>query len=834
MFDLPPPRISEDTDGALIIAASDDDDDDDDGDDGDDADGEVRFGNGGGAAGGATATVRNRRGRRARPSYVELAQVDVESADFAALPLELQHEMVLDLQEAEKHKSRRGRVVTKMNDVSFSEDQIVGIKKKNMLARKLDQIRKSLLQNHSSDGVVAHKVVSEDRTVYILEKDPDYDREPLAQRPRLVDAAAETEPSSDGVGPTVPATQQLKPSFVSETRAAGRLMRARVASRIANEAGSAGLVPSQAQDLGAVVVAPDPGGEPRLTEAALRALALRRDTAGGGAGTPIGGWADGPLPDDALSDSVTGDTDSSLSFGTRSASPTSSPRSPAIVVGESHAPTLAPDQGHNLAKAVAETGAKDRSLMAETVAELAIEPTSSSVGIGAASVHEQLSVTEIGHVRETAACSRDGQQKYRACTEPQFVDVAAPSQIRKPPAITSSQGPHSVGKSTLRSTVIDVIEDRCNRSDCSSAESDVNLGSMTRASAKSGITIPCITPSASAAGPRSDQSLVPRVGLLTSTNRPSTLDKPEATHGPRQSSDGHVIIDDQPRDPMQFSIAEVRTSATDSSEDEEWAGAVASKPSDPSKTESGSVTDVVMIAEAAAANNFSDTKPSSAALAASSAASAAPDLTACAVPAIQDATQKKIPPVFVPSEVATEAGRAAARDRLVDGETELQANARKAAQASAGVSAEVISDVQQLLVLLGLPFITAPMEAEAQCAALEESGLTAGTITDDSDIFLFGGRTVYRRMCSKTKGAERYTAAEVMSLLRLDRDRLISLGYLLGCDYTAGLGGVGVVTAMDILAAFPGESMLEDFKSWYVALRCVIQTPAKMALPREG
>jgi DNA excision repair protein ERCC-5 len=57
--------------------------------------------------------------------------------------------------------------------------------------------------------------------------------------------------------------------------------------------------------------------------------------------------------------------------------------------------------------------------------------------------------------------------------------------------------------------------------------------------------------------------------------------------------------------------------------------------------------------------------------------------------------------------------------------------------------------------------MVAPMEAEAQCAALELDGVTQGTITDDSDVFLFGGKTVYRRVSSTAKEPEVYTADAV-------------------------------------------------------------------------
>lgn len=61
--------------------------------------------------------------------------------------------------------------------------------------------------------------------------------------------------------------------------------------------------------------------------------------------------------------------------------------------------------------------------------------------------------------------------------------------------------------------------------------------------------------------------------------------------------------------------------------------------------------------------------------------------------------------------------------------------------------------------------MVAPSEAEAQCAALEEKTLTQGSITDDSDIFLFGGRKVYRHFFSQDKDVEMYDKNEIESSL---------------------------------------------------------------------
>jgi len=120
-----------------------------------------------------------------------------------------------------------------------------------------------------------------------------------------------------------------------------------------------------------------------------------------------------------------------------------------------------------------------------------------------------------------------------------------------------------------------------------------------------------------------------------------------------------------------------------------------------------------------------------------------------------------------------------------------------------------------MLRLFGIPYITAPMEAEAQCAALVELGLVEGIITDDSDVFLFGGARVYKNMFNQSKTVECFFLADFARELGIDREKLVQLAYLLGSDYVEGLSGVGPVVAMELLKEFPGSDSLHEFKDWW-------------------
>ncbi|XP_047514464.1 DNA excision repair protein ERCC-5 isoform X1 [Pieris napi] len=119
------------------------------------------------------------------------------------------------------------------------------------------------------------------------------------------------------------------------------------------------------------------------------------------------------------------------------------------------------------------------------------------------------------------------------------------------------------------------------------------------------------------------------------------------------------------------------------------------------------------------------------------------------------------------------------------------------------ISEQMTKDAQELLQVFGIPYIVAPMEAEAQCAFLEDAKLTDGTITDDSDIWLFGGKTVYKNFFNQKKHVLQFLSERIERSFNLSREQLILLALLVGSDYTTGVNGIGPVTAMEILASFP-------------------------------
>ncbi|KIL67529.1 hypothetical protein M378DRAFT_122537 [Amanita muscaria Koide BX008] len=158
--------------------------------------------------------------------------------------------------------------------------------------------------------------------------------------------------------------------------------------------------------------------------------------------------------------------------------------------------------------------------------------------------------------------------------------------------------------------------------------------------------------------------------------------------------------------------------------------------------------------------------------------------------------------------------------REIDAEIESLNQQRKAAMRdSEDITQQMITQIMTMLRLFGIPYVTAPMEAEAQCAELVSLGLVDGVITDDSDVFLFGAQRVFKNMFNQSKTVECFLLSDLSREVGLDRDTLVRLAYLLGSDYVEGLPGVGPVVAMELLKEFPGIDGLHKFKDWWLRVQ---------------
>ena len=136
-----------------------------------------------------------------------------------------------------------------------------------------------------------------------------------------------------------------------------------------------------------------------------------------------------------------------------------------------------------------------------------------------------------------------------------------------------------------------------------------------------------------------------------------------------------------------------------------------------------------------------------------------------------------------------------------------------------GVTRQMALDIKDLLALFGIPYVDAPQEAEAECAALLQQHLVDGIVTDDSDVFLFGGARVYRNMFNNNQTVECYLLSDLERELGLDRAKLVDLAYLLGGDYAEGVPGVGPVSARELLEDFRGANPLTRFKDWWLKVQ---------------
>ena len=148
--------------------------------------------------------------------------------------------------------------------------------------------------------------------------------------------------------------------------------------------------------------------------------------------------------------------------------------------------------------------------------------------------------------------------------------------------------------------------------------------------------------------------------------------------------------------------------------------------------------------------------------------------------------------------------------------------ARTKAQQTTRLESHMIEDSKKLLDLLGIPWVEAPSEGEAQVASLLEQGMVDYGASQDFDTVLFGASKFIRNLTlsgrRKLPKQQKWVevSPEIVDLeasfqkLEINREQLIDVAILMGTDFNPGIDGIGPKRGLKLIQEFgKAEGALE-------------------------
>jgi flap endonuclease-1 len=140
--------------------------------------------------------------------------------------------------------------------------------------------------------------------------------------------------------------------------------------------------------------------------------------------------------------------------------------------------------------------------------------------------------------------------------------------------------------------------------------------------------------------------------------------------------------------------------------------------------------------------------------------------------------------------------------------------ARTKAQQTTRLDSNMIAESKNLLDLLGIPWVDAPSEGEAQVASLLNQGMVDYGASQDFDTILFGASKLVRNLTlsGRRKLPKQQKWVEVspeiidteksFQNLGLNREQLVDVAILMGTDFNPGIDGIGPKKGLKLLQEF--------------------------------
>lgn len=129
-------------------------------------------------------------------------------------------------------------------------------------------------------------------------------------------------------------------------------------------------------------------------------------------------------------------------------------------------------------------------------------------------------------------------------------------------------------------------------------------------------------------------------------------------------------------------------------------------------------------------------------------------------------------------------------------------------------SREQNAEAKKLLELMGIPYVDAPSEAEAQCAELARTGKVFAAASEDMDTLCYEPKFLLRHLTvaeARKLPIDQIEFSEVLKGLGMDKSTFVDMCILLGCDYCETIKGVGPVTAYKLIKE---HGSLDNIVEW--------------------
>ena len=149
------------------------------------------------------------------------------------------------------------------------------------------------------------------------------------------------------------------------------------------------------------------------------------------------------------------------------------------------------------------------------------------------------------------------------------------------------------------------------------------------------------------------------------------------------------------------------------------------------------------------------------------------------------------------------------------------------------LTAPMIADAQHLLQLLGIPWIQAPSEAEAQCAVMAQHNEVWAASSKDYDTLLFGAPRLLRFLTltgqeylpsqqrSRPLHPELIDLTDCLTTWQLTHQQLIDVALLIGTDFNPGIKGIGPKRALKAIQQYGAlEHLPENLQTQLDLPRC--------------